>query len=228
MFTRIVLCSDGSEQALQATQAAVELARRFQAEILLVNVVDLVAAAAAYPAYYVPEAIGPSQVAIQYAQELQQDVLNETGCLLRQAGVRYRPLAEIGQAVDRILEVAEEEKADLILLGSRGRSAWEALLLGSVSEGVAHHAHCPVLIVRGKPAAFARILLATDASECARKAAQAAFMLAETFQATLNVLNVYEPPGLFAAALDTNPNPVKEIDEKLAAERIYTAVETGL
>jgi len=228
MFNKVILCTDGSEQAMQAAQVTVQFAHRFNVDVTLVNVTDIIAAAAAYPAYYVPEAMGPSQVAIEYAEELQQDVLHETGCLLQKAGVHYRTCAEMGQPVERILEVAEEEKADLILMGSRGMSAWGALLLGSVSEGVLHHAHCPVLVVRGKPAAYQRILLASDASACAHKAAQAAFTLAEKFQASLEVLNVYEPPGLFATALDPDPNPVKAIDEQLAAERVYTAVEASL
>ena len=95
MFNKIILCTDGSEPALEATRVAVAFARRFRAEITLVNVADLVAAATTYPAYYVPEAIGPSQVAIEYAEELQQDILRETGCRLQQAGVPYRACAEM-------------------------------------------------------------------------------------------------------------------------------------
>lgn len=228
MFSKILLCTDGSEQALQVTQVAIEFARRFKSDIVLINATDLVTAAAAYPAYYVPEAVGPSQIAIEYAEQIQQDILNNIVCILQTAGVSYRSRAEVGQPVERLLEVAEEEKADLILMGSRGMSAWSALLLGSVSEGVVHHAHCPVLVVRGKPGAYRRILLASDASECAHKAGQAAFTLAEMFQAPLEVLNVYEPPGLFATALDANPTLVQEMDETLAAERVYTAVEAIL
>lgn len=53
-----------------------------------------------------------------------------------------------GSPDSRIVETAEEMKADMIVLGSHGYNRWERLLLGSVSDSVVHHAHCSVLIVR--------------------------------------------------------------------------------
>jgi nucleotide-binding universal stress UspA family protein len=53
-----------------------------------------------------------------------------------------------GTSESRIVETAEEMKADLIVLGSHGYKAWERMLLGSVSNSVVHHAHCSVLVVR--------------------------------------------------------------------------------
>ena len=60
----------------------------------------------------------------------------------------YSCRREIGHPVDRIVSVAKDEKSDLIVMGSRGLGGWNSYLLGSVSDGVLHHAHCPVLIVR--------------------------------------------------------------------------------
>ena len=55
---------------------------------------------------------------------------------------------ETGHPADVILCVGEEESCDLIVLGSRGLGEVKRFLLGSVSDAVAHHAYCPVLIVR--------------------------------------------------------------------------------
>lgn len=55
-----------------------------------------------------------------------------------------------GSPDSRIVETAEELKADMIVLGSHGYNRWERLLLGSVSDSVVHHAHCSVLIVRSE------------------------------------------------------------------------------
>ena len=54
----------------------------------------------------------------------------------------------IGSPESRIVEIAEEWKADLIVVGSHGYNAWERLLLGSVSNAVVHHAPCSVLVAR--------------------------------------------------------------------------------
>lgn len=53
-----------------------------------------------------------------------------------------------GSPESRIVETAEEIKADLIIVGSHGYNRWERLLLGSVSDSVIHHAPCSVLVVR--------------------------------------------------------------------------------
>ncbi len=57
---------------------------------------------------------------------------------------------ETGKPASRIVEVAKNWSADLIVMGSHGRGKVQGLLLGSVSEGVLHHAPCPVLVVRAQ------------------------------------------------------------------------------
>ena len=68
--------------------------------------------------------------------------------MCKDAGVRYRGRCEGGHAAEQIVRIACDEDVDLIVVGSRGLSEWKALLLGGVSDQVAHHAHCSVLIVR--------------------------------------------------------------------------------
>lgn len=57
----------------------------------------------------------------------------------------------IGRAEEAILGSADDWKADLIVVGSHGRGFWDRSLLGSVTNALVHHAHCPVLVVRRKP-----------------------------------------------------------------------------
>ena len=100
-------------------------------------------------------------------------------------------------AVDAILRVAERDEVDLIVLGSRGLRGVKELFLGSVSSGVLHHADCPVLIIQGENApggteAFTNVLLASDGSPCAQRAARVAVELAQKFAISLTVLNAYE------------------------------------
>ncbi len=63
-------------------------------------------------------------------------------------GVPYQSRQKVGQPASEIVRVAEEEGCDLIVLGSRGLSGVQAFLLGTASDCVAHHARCPVLVVK--------------------------------------------------------------------------------
>jgi len=75
-----------------------------------------------------------------------------------------------GRTADLILETAASTRADLIVLGSRGLSEIQSLLLGSVSYRVVHEAKCPVLVVKNELPAIRKILLAVDRSEGAERA----------------------------------------------------------
>ena len=147
MFNTIVLASDGSDTALKAAQVTVEIAKKFDAHVLLVSVfnpatvpVPFVGVAEAFPA--TDSGVG------SYADSAQGEVEMVTGRILDEGHVRWRSQREIGHPVDRIVAAAEDAKADLVVIGSRGLSEWRSFLLGSTSHGVLHHAHCPVLVVR--------------------------------------------------------------------------------
>lgn len=146
MFSHILIASDGSEHALQAARVAAEIARRFEAKVTLLSVFD----PPPTPMPPVPgmEPVIDPDVMLKYAEEVQEAVERRTGQVFEAAGVPYIMLREYGHPVDRIVSIAETEKADLIVMGSRGLGGIQSFLLGSVSDRVLHHAHCPVLIVR--------------------------------------------------------------------------------
>lgn len=147
MFHTILLCSDGSEHSLKAAQAVAELAQKFDSQIVLLNVYN--PAVVPVPFVGLPESVMVAEGNMScYVQELQAAVEKSTGAVLDAAKRRYKCRSEIGHPVDRIVAVAKDIQADLIVLGSRGLGGWNSYLLGSVSNGVLHHAHCPVLIVR--------------------------------------------------------------------------------
>ena len=147
MFHTILLCSDGSEYSLKAARAAAEIAQKFDSQILLLHVYN--PSVVPVPFTGLPESVMVAEGDITpYVQELHSSVEKTTGAVLEEARQRYRCRREIGHPIDRIVAVAKDIKADLIVLGSRGLGGWHSYLLGSVSDGVLHHAHCPVLIVR--------------------------------------------------------------------------------
>ena len=217
MFKTILVCSEGSDSALNAARTAAAIAGEFGSEVILLNVFDDNISALPYLGVW--ELGIPPEEFRQYASKVQQDVEERTGAVFNAADVPFLPLREIGNPVEIILNVAELKSADLIIMGSRGLGGFERLTLGSVSDKVAHHASCPVLIERGQSVKFRRILLASDGSVKAQQAASVAFALAKWFGADLTVLNVFEPFG---------PDSAEAVEEQPDREQGYAAVEESL
>lgn len=220
MYKTILLCTDGSEQALHAAHAAVDIARRFDARLVLLTVFDDTAACTPYLGAWQmgvdPEAL------TRYAAEVQQEAEQSAGKVIQESGLSYQLMREMGHPVDAILDAARRKQADLIVLGSRGMGAWKSVILGSVSDGVAHHAECPVLIIRGEYHGFQKLLLASDGSQGADRAAGAAMQLAATFEAELTALNVFEPLATYTGV------SADELDPDVYAERVREAVNRRL
>lgn len=225
MFSKILICSDGSEGALTAARAGARIAQKFGSAVLLVYAYD--PAIVAYPAFGGGGwEFAPGQDGIDCeAEETRHNIEEHTGRILREAGLNYATLLECGQAVEAITRVARQQKADLIVLGGRGLSDVQAILMGSVSEGVLHHAHCPVLIVRGDHAPqqapeWQQVLLASDGSEGADQAAGFAVGIAQKFAASLRVLNVLDgsslPHGLSPYVAGDTETPYTRAEHLLA------------
>src|SRR5205814_939121 len=133
--------TDFSELASQALVIAADLARRYQAELLVLHVA---------------ETIGPGPVAFgEVAGELEPEgarrLLDED--LHRYAplpvGVPGRYLTAVGDPTVEIVRAAREHRCDLIVLGTHGRTGLIRVLSGSIAEEVIRHAPCPVLVTRG-------------------------------------------------------------------------------
>jgi nucleotide-binding universal stress UspA family protein len=134
-----IICGvDGSDGALHAARVAGELSRRLEAALLLVHVSERV------PRFKMsPESFA---AALEWEREHATAALAD-GARASGIGDDAELLAETGEPARRLLELAEERRVDLIVVGSRGRGAWMSAILGSVSGHLAANAHCPVVIV---------------------------------------------------------------------------------
>lgn len=145
MFKRIVVGTDGSETAAQAVRQAVELARLSGAQLSLVS---------AYSPVSGRRVQGEQQEApadVQYEIGPREDVnliLDAAAAEAKKEGVEVQTHPIEGDPADAILNVAEEIKADLIVVGNKGMTGARRYLLGSVPNNVSHHAPCSVIIVR--------------------------------------------------------------------------------
>jgi nucleotide-binding universal stress UspA family protein len=137
---KILLAVDDSKYSQAATQALMAQMQPSNAEVCVLNIVE--PSLGDYQSADVLE--GARDAKFKYANELTARFAKE----LKDAGYSSKPVVEEGDAKRSIVEFAESWKPDYVFLGSHGRTGWKRFTLGSVSEAVAHHVPCSVVIVR--------------------------------------------------------------------------------
>jgi nucleotide-binding universal stress UspA family protein len=146
VFASIVAGTDGSDTATTAVRYAIDLARELRARLQIVSAYEPVS----------DQRLRNERVEVpkdlQWMVNPREDVLallERAEADARSAGVEnVETFARQGDAADAILDVAEEQRSDLIVVGNRGMTGAKRFLLGSVPNKVSHHAPCSVLIVR--------------------------------------------------------------------------------
>jgi nucleotide-binding universal stress UspA family protein len=142
-FRRIAVATDGSESASEAVRIAADLARRYAADLLVIAVAPLPPILTAPNAPMIPMTVPESQVP-RY-----RELVDAAVGVARAAGVAaVSGVCDEGLAVEGILAQVRAQASDLLVVGSRGLSAAQRILLGSVSTALVTHAPCPVLVVR--------------------------------------------------------------------------------
>ena len=134
---------DFSESSLEALKYAVAFAGQFDASICLVHVVE--PAAFLNDVRKVPPAVSDREVANKLHHKLVMLARKEIDPV-----TPVHPLVCIGKPFDEIVRTAKTFNADLIIIGTHGRTGFKRAFLGSTAERVVQHAHCPVLVVRQK------------------------------------------------------------------------------
>jgi nucleotide-binding universal stress UspA family protein len=142
--TRILLATDSSEEAELAALRAVELADATDSELHVVHVGVVPIFLKSYPG-----TLGYERRLYEEIEEMSRELLRKQSWRVKAAGGTVAGTHLRMGAVDlEIVALAEELGADLIVMGSRGLGGLRRALMGSVSDSVVRHAHCPVLVVR--------------------------------------------------------------------------------
>jgi nucleotide-binding universal stress UspA family protein len=145
VFASIVVGTDGSETAREAVRQAAELAVRLGATLQIVSAYEPV------PGARPREEAQSAPPDLQWTVNPREDVdatLRDAADTARAGGIEAVTYARQGDPADAILDVAEEQGADLIVVGNKGMTGARRFLLGSVPNRVSHHAPCSVLIIR--------------------------------------------------------------------------------
>ena len=153
MFSKILVPLDGSEHSLKALEEAVQIAKEFSGKITLIHVYSVQPIMMPEPSTVtslnIPILTGAEvSVMIEAARKWGNKILEDGEQRIKAMNVQVEKLLVEGHAVEEIVRAANEGNFDLIAIGARGVSHMREMLLGSVTDGVIHHAHCPVLVIK--------------------------------------------------------------------------------
>jgi len=139
MFEKILVPLDGSEHSIKALEIAVQIALKFDGQITLIHVCSI-GNLEAYPR--------PIDEFIQAIRKNGTKILADGEKKVKAEGITAEKLLKEGHPVEEIIKSCKDDEFDLIVIGARGLSKIKEILLGSVSDGVTRHAHCPVVVVK--------------------------------------------------------------------------------
>jgi len=206
---KVLLATDGSEDAAVATLAAIDIVSRSGSELHVLHAFEFVP-----PREYISVALRAHSPFASARQG--RRLLEEQAELISEAGgeIMETHLC-MGSPVDQILCVAEEIDAGLIVIGSRGLGGVKRILMGSVSEGVIHHARCPVLVVRPGDESWppSQVMIADDFSEDARMAGKLAATIGGILGAEAMLVQVY--PRLLETSREKGSEESRVVEEAL-------------
>ncbi|MGI0019548.1 MAG: universal stress protein [Nitrososphaera sp.] len=146
-ISRILVPIDGSENAFRAASFAADMARRYGSELVLAYALEInpTLSAIGMPGVSAQEIKRLKEVARKEVDPWFARTIKEGGSdLAVRTEIIESPLSLVGTIID----YAEKDAVDLIIMGSRGRTGFKKLLLGSVASGVVTYAPCPVMVIK--------------------------------------------------------------------------------
>ncbi|HEY3094422.1 MAG TPA: universal stress protein [Nitrososphaera sp.] len=149
-FARILLCVDGSESSAKAADYAIEMAKKDGSEVIALNVVVSQLGYAYSSGAFGLATPGATNDILEKAKQEAKKWFDEIEKKAAGQGVQVKTeiVASPTSVVPAIVDYAQKNKADLIVTGTKGRSGFTKLLLGSVASGVVTYAACPVMVVK--------------------------------------------------------------------------------
>ena len=138
-YRKILLPTDGSENAQNAMRTCLELARLFGAKVTTISVVDVASFSSASQGYILPDMYSYADKA---AEASVAEVIKEAKVM----GVEAKAIVSRGSPSSEIIELSKSH--DLVVMGTHGRGKISHAILGSVAEKVVRFAYCPVMVIK--------------------------------------------------------------------------------
>ena len=202
-YRKILVAIDGSESSKNALKQAIKLAYDEKCWITVVSVVP--------PYEGELELVGVKNIRAAIRKPC-EDALVEAEKISETEGRSIKTVCEEGEPHERIVDLADAENCDLIIMGRRGLRRLERVLVGSVTARVIGYTHKDVLVVpRDTTIDRQRILIATDGSKYSKTAIEKAIDFAKSYGGELKVISVVDVPPEFYAE---SPKTVDEMIKK--------------
>jgi nucleotide-binding universal stress UspA family protein len=151
IFSKILVPVDGSINSMKAIDYAVDLAEKYEGEIIALHVLYSQTGFAFHKETVAGTITSSSlnDLNLEAKQEAEKG-FKEINKRAEKMNVQIKTevVFTVISIVEGILTYAEKENIDLIIIGSKGKSGWKKLIVGSVASGISTYAHCPILIVK--------------------------------------------------------------------------------
>ena len=181
---RIVVPTDFSETAYVAIDHAVDVAKRFEAEITLIHVLET----GAYQGIFSPS----KKTEYNELEQAQIKLQEEAEKLEKDSGINVSQEVVRGRIHEEIVRVSEEVEADLVIMGTHGRSGWEEFFVGSNAYRVVTQSACPVLSIQGLATdpECKNIILPIDNTPASRQKVRYAVTMAKKFGSAIHIASL--------------------------------------
>ena len=227
-FKKVLACIDGSEESFHAFEEVVKFAKEKNLTVFALTV------APSYQGDLSLIGIGVSVEDLsEYCTHQKCKPFNEISLKAREIASKYQVLVktlhEEGEPFEKIIDVAEEISADLIVMGKKGMSALEQILMGSVTERVIGYSNTDVLVVpKNASIKWDKVVLAVDVSKYAEKLCERALDIAKDFNSEINIVSTVEvspavfaiKPEIFDVQVEKTKQFLKEAEIKFQKENI--------
>jgi nucleotide-binding universal stress UspA family protein len=219
MFSNILVAIDGSESSHHALRQTIPLARAEQSSIRVISVVP--------PYQGELRLVGVKQHVSDLLTDPYRRALATAEDAARETGTRIYTTLEAGDPHEKIVEIAEAQGCDLIVVGVRGHNPAEELLMGSMTERVIGFSHTDVLVVPlGKNLATDNILIAIDGSTESKRAVDLAFRFHRSYGSQLTILAVADvPPHIYGISAEVADEIIVKARKELEQVKIKSQEE---
>ncbi len=228
IFRKLLVAVDFSKSSTAALAYAEDLTRLYASELVLTHVVSFVSASS-------PDA-GALYIAPEIGQAMAED-LDQLANQLMQRGIKSRTILGEGLVADALEEIVQQEKPDLLMIGTHGAHGLERLILGSTAEAILRKVSCPVLTIgpgctkiTRKTLALQTILYATVLQHPSEAALRYAASLARAMHAHVEIVHAVDEIHEMSrrevdielqSQTDMMADALKGSDGKASAHRVY-------
>lgn len=219
-FKKVLSCIDGSEESFHAFEETVKFAKKKNLTVFALTVA---------PSYHGDLSLVGMGVSVDDLSKPFKEALLKAREIASKYQVLIKTLYEEGEPFEKIIDVAEEISSDLIVMGKKGMSALEQILMGSVTERVIGYSNTDVLVVpKNASIQWDKIVVAVDVSKYAEKLCKRALDIAKDFNSEINIVSTVEvspavfaiKPEIFDVQVEKTKQFLKEIEMKFQEENI--------